>query len=219
MKFNNLSILQLKNVLQRNVLGKLQTRYNKILETNWRKIKTNKRKKKLNYKEAAELVPQIKDKYFKIANTLFDRRKKIEDLLYSKAELEEIKINDHYWLIYDSVSTSTYASQGFGAAKYSRESAEMIGLKLDYYRVPFRIVFEKGFRDSWGIEHGTFHIYAAVDEFMAFVLKYKAGPTLKEIVKNCWKRGVQPRVYFPTLPYEYEQKMGLDYFGNEIIKE
>jgi len=43
----------------------------------------------------------------------------------------------------------------------------------------------------------------------------RPGPTLREQVRLCWKRGVNPRVYSPFLPHGYEQSVGLDYFGGE----
>lgn len=41
---------------------------------------------------------------------------------------------------------------------------------------------------------------------------------LKEWVRRCWKKGVNPRVYNPYLPHGFEEANGLDYFGNEVKK-
>lgn len=41
-------------------------------------------------------------------------------------------------------------------------------------------------------------------------------PTIREQVKMCWGRGINPRVYCPFLPHGYEGKVGLDFFGNDL---
>ena len=42
----------------------------------------------------------------------------------------------------------------------------------------------------------------------------KAHPLeLREQVRLCWKLGSNPRVYMPCLPYDFEQKHNLNYFG------
>jgi hypothetical protein len=47
------------------------------------------------------------------------------------------------------------------------------------------------------------------------VLRLKPDIPLRETVRLCWKRGVNPRVYMPFLPHGYEEQEGLDRFGGE----
>ena len=48
------------------------------------------------------------------------------------------------------------------------------------------------------------------------ILKRKPAVPLRETVRLCWKRGVNPRVSMPFLPHGYEESVGLDYFGGEV---
>lgn len=38
------------------------------------------------------------------------------------------------------------------------------------------------------------------------------GPSFVEVIQFCWKNGANPRVYFPTLPHDFESKHGITYY-------
>jgi len=48
------------------------------------------------------------------------------------------------------------------------------------------------------------------------ILKRKRALSLREMVRLAWKLGVNPRVYWPMLPHGFEEKEGLDFFGNDL---
>lgn len=48
------------------------------------------------------------------------------------------------------------------------------------------------------------------------ILKRKRAFSLRDWVKACWRRGANPRVFQPFLPYGIEAKMGLDYYGRDL---
>ncbi len=59
----------------------------------------------------------------------------------------------------------------------------------------------------------------ALDLVGVEMLRYHPkSQSLRDWVKGCWRRGVNPRVYSPYLPHEFEQQNGLDYFGNDLKK-
>jgi hypothetical protein len=55
-----------------------------------------------------------------------------------------------------------------------------------------------------------------LDPVRVEALRYRVGFPIKELVRQCWARGCNPRVIFPTLPEGLEEKFGLDYFGGEV---
>ena len=40
--------------------------------------------------------------------------------------------------------------------------------------------------------------------------------SLREWVRQCWERGVNPRVSMPFLPQSFEEENGLDFFGGDL---
>ena len=51
------------------------------------------------------------------------------------------------------------------------------------------------------------------DELTGAALDYVQGPSLREWLALCWKRGCNPRVYNPWLPHGIEERLGVTYFG------
>lgn len=123
-----------------------------------------------------------------------------------------------------SVWTTSYASQGFGAETYARNRAESaldvaraLGVRCDVLRVPHLDEHgkEKCSRD-WGLRFPTYVARAwLAEELDVEVLRRKMLP-LREIVRLMWKRGSNPRVHLPDLPWGYEESVGIDHFGNDL---
>jgi hypothetical protein len=76
---------------------------------------------------------------------------------------------------------------------------------------------ERVVRPSTVIKSGlvSFQVTAMVSDSIDVEIIKNKQESLRDWLKNCWKRGVNPRVYNPWLPPGLEDKMGLDYFGNE----
>ncbi len=64
---------------------------------------------------------------------------------------------------------------------------------------------------------GSYDLWVGVEEQLDLeILKRQpVGWTLREWVKQCWSRGLNPRVYQPFLPWGYEESVGMDQFGRE----
>ena len=112
------------------------------------------------------------------------------------------------------VSSSTYRSQGYGAMKYARQSAES---RADKARIQglTPVIEEVDFSPAKGINgisHADYKIMVNTTDTGLVLLKYKPDQSLRDWVKACWGRGCQPRVILPELPHVYEEENGLDYF-------
>ena len=115
-----------------------------------------------------------------------------------------------------TVYSGSYASQGFGCEKYTRESAERFAdmARFHGFTAELRKVGTP-FRDKWGIVYQDWGIFVDCSAAGWDLLKRRPGQSLREWLKSCWGKGVNPRVYNPFLPYGIEEKLGLDYFGND----
>lgn len=47
-------------------------------------------------------------------------------------------------------------------------------------------------------------------------LGYMPSPPQRDFLQFMWRRGLNPRVYRPHLPHGLEEKLGLDFYGNDI---
>ena len=134
----------------------------------------------------------------------------LETRLEFLARRESVRPDLSVWTKAYVVWESTYQSQGFGAAKYARNAAES---KADDYRFHGLTVDVREEKT----EHGTrdYAVWVNADETTCEQVSRLDKPDLKEWVRLCWKRGVNPQVYCPFLPPGFEERVGLDYFGNE----
>lgn len=63
-------------------------------------------------------------------------------------------------------------------------------------------------------EYG-YRVTVPLDHVRVEALKHRRGLGTRDILKMCWKNGINPRVLMP-FPHGLEEKMGLDYFGNDV---
>lgn len=112
----------------------------------------------------------------------------------------------------DEVCEGSYGSQGWGARKYARGSAEQDVMELQAIGIKAE-VRERIEKYTWG-SLAYYEVWAWTSE-PEKVPYAPSNLSLKDAVKACWKRGVNPRVYWPFLPHGYEEQEGLDYFGGE----
>ena len=104
------------------------------------------------------------------------------------------------------VYAGSYSGQGYAAEKYAQHALEMEADKARHYGLEVEV-------DASEYNVYTFLRDPEVDKV---ILRLAPGPSLKEVVRRCWKRGVNPRVYMHSLPQGYENMAGLDYFGGEL---
>lgn len=112
------------------------------------------------------------------------------------------------WSLYEWIYGGAYRSTGSGA-HYAKMAAERAADDARAVGLPVRIAAEgEGESPSLRVEVET-------DPAGAEFLKHVPTFGLVETVRLCWKRGVNPRVYYPFLPHGFEEKHGLDYFGGQ----
>src|SRR5208337_1662946 len=144
------------------------------------------------------------------------RRDQLEAELNGLAQLVEPEtLPDGVELIQvDWVYSGAYRSQGFGAMKYTREAAQSRADKGTHYglKMEIRLIGEPT-SCGYGITLQDYGIFANTDADGWDIITRRPGVPLKEWIKGCWKRGVNPRVYDPFLPYGIEERLGLDYLG------
>lgn len=127
--------------------------------------------------------------------------------------------------LFDTIWTTTYSSQGFGAEGYARGAAEgradvarHAGVGAEVRRVerdvPASNLLRTFLRTSKLVDYEVW-VSVSSDVDME-ILRRRPGPTMREWVRLCWKRGVNPRVLNPFLPHGYEERAGLDYHGGEV---
>jgi len=115
----------------------------------------------------------------------------------------------------------TYNSQGYASAKYTRGMVEMQADVARMYQIPVDVVeYEPEWAQVKSYQIPPREVVAFVKvqdpEVDLFLLRACPPPSLAEQVRMCWKRGVNPRVYNPFLPHEFESQHGLDYQGGRV---
>ena len=122
------------------------------------------------------------------------------------------------FVLFDSISSYNWSSQGFGAMKYAYNAAKEkqdICLAFDV-ECEIREVISGS--DNYGCQYGHYEIWAKTDKIGIEILKRKYLP-LVESIRLSWKRGANPRVDKHWLPHGYEEKVGIDYFGKIVNQE
>lgn len=101
-----------------------------------------------------------------------------------------------------------FHTQGMGAARYARVRGEL-SLRLAITRgVPGASLNERA-GDIWEVS-------VPLDSVQVEALKRRTdGMTLAEMVRFAWKEGCNPRVFWPLLPPDFEERHGFDYFGRD----
>lgn len=149
-----------------------------------------------------------------------DHRKAEEDFdakLIDEA-LEEIPATTFLGQVYTS-SASNYRSQGFGASNYAEKAAESKAdiARFNGFHAEVRPVGSEH-RTNDGCRYQDYGVFVNTTDIGWEMLMRRPGPTLRDWLKMCWKRGVNPRVFNPFLSVGLEEKYGIDYFGNDTVK-
>lgn len=160
-----------------------------------------------------ERVKALSDRFFNHWQQKIDV---IEEKLCALAEKIDLKPGAIFSL-YSSHSSSTYSSQGFGAAKYCHDAAKRSANAAEVYGIPFEIREVNVSSDNhYGIRHADYEVWVKLSETEIEVLKRKPGLSLRDAIKKSLKGGCNPFVNYPFLPADYLEKNGLDWHGNEI---
>lgn len=209
----------------------IQDEFNALLKTEYRKIHprgnfTHTAKQRAEIANYEELLKPFMARAEAIGEKERKRYREIGDELLAVASriviTDDMKFGSSQksqWSLYGGASTTDFRSQGFGASKYARASAES---QLDHVtccgvEAEIRVISgEPTYSCGYSMETISFEVYAGCSPATCEIVRKKGGLSLREIVKRSWKNGVNPRVSMPTLPPDYERSVGLDYFGNDV---
>lgn len=140
------------------------------------------------------------------------RRAELEAELSSLAPLVKIEHADEPRYV-KSVHVTGYHSTG-NAATYARGEAQRAALRMASTGARVEAAV-----DDASDRYPTWTIRAWVAEELDVEVVRRLRLTAREEVRLCWKLGVNPRVYNPFLPHGFEEREGLDYFGNDLRAE
>ena len=221
-------LIELQRIRERKwKLGNAMTAYwKRQAELIWAKYF---KKKKFSWTKLIE-VPEyieLKDKIEgrKLGRRFHDNWEKKTDIVKTKLntlanQLEIEKADD--FVLYDRVNSGMYSSQGFGEVAYARSHANSIADFTRAYDVETDV---RQLNDSTSkscghtMHHCDFEIWVKTTELCKEILKRKLPLSLVEVVRNSLKRGANPRVNYPFLPYSFESDCGIDNFGNIVDQE
>lgn len=140
----------------------------------------------------------------------YKARDDIEAQLKEMAPHTKLYPTDLVWSKYYVSDSYTYASQGWGARKYAMGSAESRVLEAAQHGLESHVVIkDRGYNKG-----ASFTVWVNIDGLGVEILK-RRHTDLVAWVRQCWASGTNPRVYCPFLPHGFEEKHGLDYFGNK----
>lgn len=130
--------------------------------------------------------------------------------------------------VLDVVCSHEYSTQGWGADRYAQGAAEKRADVARRHWIEVDVVRACVLWDGAGAyyaalpahartKEGDWHVVVYVEEELDVeLLRRLPGPDLVEFVRLAWKRGVNPRVYNPWIPHDFEARHGLDYFGGRV---
>ncbi len=205
----------------------IQAEFDVVIQAEWKKLFG---RKKYSHVEAMKDIPNyeeirkpFQDRSNKMLAEISTARATLKNALEDMAAnivIEKKDLLKEEWARYGEFSTSDYSSQGFGAAKYARASAEgLLEHVRQYADAEIRQVNREPVQScGYTMEMITYHIFVAGDETDCEIIRRKPGVLLRTTVKRLLKSCVNPRVLFPFLGTGYEASVGLDYFGNNIKK-
>lgn len=153
-----------------------------------------------------------------------EEQKRAESELRELAAMVEV-LPGHKRLLYHETWTSTYATYGNSCISYARNIAEMRAEAPRFYGLEASVEpVKKDPRPHYG--YSTYDTSGGVRSFQVMVmvaadldveiLRRKPHPPFRDQIKSMLKRGINPRVVDPFLPFDIAQKLGLDNFGNDL---
>lgn len=138
-----------------------------------------------------------------IAASWVEEKRAFRVRLFGLAEHAQIPTNGTSMVKVEWIYGNNYGSQGFGSDHYLKVSAQQY---IDMAEAC-------GLRAEYSQGAGGLDIFANCTLEDWQIVRAKPGVSVKEWIRRCWARGVNPRVMNPYLPHGLEEKYGLDYFG------
>lgn len=193
-----------------------QREYERDLEALWRQVKRRGKKAFSRHHAEQELGKPAHDlaarhvAAHKAATVVaYDvKRKELEKIADEAAAVTVIGTRPGAEWYYSDHYATAYQSTGSGE-KYARAMAEITAESIRAVGVGADVRQHEA-----STKFAFFAVMAHCIEADLPILRRKAALPLVEMVRLAWKLGVNPRVYWPSLPHGFEEANGLDFFGN-----
>ncbi len=189
------------------------THYKKTFPRRRPKIPTDPIERRTKIATLAARLPEFCEERYKFYRDLIKRQQANFDTLEDRLK-EAAKDADPQtgvtWHLYDSVNSS-YHTQGLGADSYARGAAESCAADM----TPHGLEAEVRANRREGSSFTNYEVWVKCDS-LDWEIARRRPVLLRDWVKGCLQRGVNPRVYNPFLPHGIERKLGLDNFGNDL---
>jgi len=191
--------------------AELQARYDAAAVAAFREKHPRKRKRPANAREASlvdkELALQVRAQFTDRAKEVEERqageRKVVgEELTAAAARHDPTDARDRLWSLAYEVSDGSYRSQT-AATRYAEGAAERVA--DDFRDVGIEVKVRR--RPS------GYEVWAGTDDVGVQAVLLAPRVHFVEVVRRCWARGLNPRVYFAGLDPNFEERHGFDYFG------
>lgn len=196
---------------QKQLQAKLDSQVEELFKK-WKTATKSKSKKKTDCPTVKELwdktaiwVPKFTDNWYKRMDKL-EMQLRILAMTCQPTKTEEPEVYDYF-------NSSNWHTQGFGEVSYARNYGKTLQTRVEAAGIKSEIKEEKG-------QHGGVDVtvFAFTDKIGVEIIKRKAFP-LAVTIRGYWQRGVNPRVDYPYLNHEYEEDIGIDYFGRIVNQE
>jgi len=194
---------------------KLQDDFDKALQDSY---KAEYPRRKFTASKSQENNAQEHDRilaeYSELARVMTEKQSKIEktareqlDKIAARSSLPVTKKMNRY----ASVSSSAYNTQGFGAHRYAKESAQQYLDKALAYGLQgeIRPVETDSGKDCTGHSYRTvdYQVWVTLSKAGCKLLRMKPGTgNLLDWAVTCWRRGTNPKVYNPFLPHDISEE-------------
>lgn len=168
----------------------------------------------LGDEETERLMKPFHERASATGDRQHDEEKALKAKLDTLAETAEIHPGE-FWHGFEESWVSTYSTQGWGAESYARNAMKVAALVPMHFNIETEVVKNPG-----SSEFTSGYVVAVKVESMLDVeiMKRKPAISFRDWMKACWKTGANPRVFNPWLPHGLEEKLGIDYHGNDIAR-
>lgn len=169
-----------------------------------------------------ETVAAIQQKWGELAlaylRCAVGRRAWLKRKLFALAQTVEV-VPGEYRLMHQT-SSSDYGSQGYGASKYARQSAERYAdsIRAEGFAVEVKEV-NGHTEQQFGIFHAHYEVWGSLEEWQVDALQRRSKTSQLDWAVACWRNGVNPAVYNPFLPPEIIDRSCDIAMGNKTSRE
>ncbi len=199
----------------------LDVQFQAVLEAAWKAANPGSRKRKRDYPKDLANYAELRAPFETQAETLRTDYNTIvdafEESLKIAAGTEPLPRTPELSKV-SQVDGGNYHTQGYGANKYARESAQQNVDKALFHGLKAEVREGESYTSGgrYSQTYTTYEVWADTTETGWTQLSYLPSVPLRDWLAMCWKRGVNPRVYNPFLPWNLEEKLGVDHFGNLV---